>query len=213
MIGTFQALLVVMVAVLPGAAYNFAYERVFGSFGDTVADRLTRFLSASAVMHALVAGLTYTGYLKLIKSGDLARGAVHAWIVEGIAVAYVLIPIALGAFVGYGLTKRWPPFLFLFGKDHETRAFDWLWRQGKDGIVRISLTNDRWIAGIFATTDKSKSYAGNDPNSPDLWMSQQCIVDAETGEYETDGDGKPKTLDIGLLVRWENVRYLEFQEY
>ncbi|MCW2569282.1 MAG: hypothetical protein JWN54_3379, partial [Mycobacterium sp.] len=47
MISTFQALAGVVLALLPGAAYTFAYERVAGAFGISTTDRLVRFLAAS----------------------------------------------------------------------------------------------------------------------------------------------------------------------
>ena len=39
-------------ALLPGASYNFAFERVAGSFGVRFADRLIRFAAALAVFAA-----------------------------------------------------------------------------------------------------------------------------------------------------------------
>ena len=48
---TFQALAVTLLAVLPGASYTFAYERVVGAFGVSLSDRLVRFTAASAIFH------------------------------------------------------------------------------------------------------------------------------------------------------------------
>lgn len=39
-----------------GAAYTFAYERVAGSFGIGLSDRVVRFVAGSAIFHALLAG-------------------------------------------------------------------------------------------------------------------------------------------------------------
>jgi hypothetical protein len=43
---TFAALAVLIVAVLPGAAYTFAFEREAGDFGVTVAHRALRSLAS-----------------------------------------------------------------------------------------------------------------------------------------------------------------------
>lgn len=48
-----QALWVALIALLPGAAFTYAYERGAGSYGVTRADRLVRFLTASAGFQAL----------------------------------------------------------------------------------------------------------------------------------------------------------------
>ncbi|WIX76785.1 hypothetical protein QRX50_35920 [Amycolatopsis carbonis] len=53
-------------ALLPGAAYTFALERVAGSYGISFSDRLVRFLAASAVMHAVLAAGEYLLYRYLI---------------------------------------------------------------------------------------------------------------------------------------------------
>jgi len=55
-ITTFQALGVALLALLPGASYTFAYERIVGKFGASLADRLVRFLAASAAFMAIFSG-------------------------------------------------------------------------------------------------------------------------------------------------------------
>lgn len=70
MISTFQALAVALLFILPGAAYTFALERVGGSFGVKLADRIFRFLAASAVFQALLSGVELWAY----RSGSPAGG-------------------------------------------------------------------------------------------------------------------------------------------
>lgn len=52
---SFQAFFATLLALLPGAVYVFTYERQVGSFGVNFTDRVIRFLSASAVFHAVFA--------------------------------------------------------------------------------------------------------------------------------------------------------------
>jgi hypothetical protein len=48
-IGTFEALLVVIVALLPGATYTWAFELQAGRRGANFSDRVWRFAGSSAV--------------------------------------------------------------------------------------------------------------------------------------------------------------------
>ncbi len=48
---TFEALMILVVAFVPGAAYVWAFERQAGPYGVTLADRMMRFLAASIVAH------------------------------------------------------------------------------------------------------------------------------------------------------------------
>jgi uncharacterized protein DUF6338 len=63
-VDTFEALAVLVLVVLPGASYLFTFERVAGAFGHNLADRIIRFITASAVLQALFAGPTYFLYQK-----------------------------------------------------------------------------------------------------------------------------------------------------
>src|SRR3954447_2721405 len=102
MFDTAQALAVAVIAVLPGAAFTFSYERGAGTYGVTRSDRLIRFLTASAVFHALLSGLTYHFYVRTIHSQDLQQGRVSPWAVELASVVYIAIPVAAGLLIGHG---------------------------------------------------------------------------------------------------------------
>ncbi len=143
MISTFQALVVALVAVLPGAAYLFAYEREGGSYSVGLSDRLVRFLAASAAMHALLAAGSYWLYRHAIVSGDLHAGRSPLWAVEAAALAYVALPTAAGLTVGRGRRKgaRWA--VLLVGDSPEPRAWDYLWSSAPSGFVRARLKSGR----------------------------------------------------------------------
>jgi hypothetical protein len=53
------------------------------------------------------------------------------------------------------------------------------------------------------------SYAAGYPEPQDLYLAASVEVDPETGEFALD-DGRPQLGPGGLLVRWEEVEYLEF---
>ena len=57
--GTFQAAAVVVLAMLPGALYVWAFERQAGRYGIGLSDRILRFAGGSAVLLAIFAGPLY----------------------------------------------------------------------------------------------------------------------------------------------------------
>ena len=214
-ISTFQALAVALLALLPGASYTFAYERVVGGFGVSLSDRLVRFLAASALFAALFSGPGMLLYRNFVASGQLGRGDVNAVLFELVVLAYVVVPTAVGSFVGYGQKNRWQWITLLIGDSPEPRAWDYLWRPGVEGVVRVKLKSGSWLGGVFGTTvSGQRSYAAGYPEKEDLYLSLQVKVDAMTGEFEQDLDGGPVPVEgaSGLLLRWEEIEYLDFQE-
>jgi len=214
-ISTFQALAVALLALLPGASYTFAYERVVGGFGVSLADRLVRFLAASALFAALFAWAGLLLYRSFINTGRLARGDVNPLLFELLILSYVVLPTVAGSLVGHGQKREWPWVKVLTGDAPEPRAWDYLWRPGVEGVVRIKLKSGHWLAGVFATTATGqRSYAAGYPEKEDLYLSLQINVDPETGEFKRDNDGYPVPIEgkSGLLLRWEEIEYLNFQE-
>ena len=214
MTSSFQALVGVVLALVPGAAYTFAYERIVGGFGASLADRLIRFIAASAVFQALLSGPEVFLYRDLVVTGRLARGEVNWLLVEALALGYVTLPTAAGTLTGYGRRWGWP-VLGSFADTPEPRAWDFLWRQGAPGIVRMKLRSGTWLAGVYGTTPAGRrSYAAGFPQDGDLYLSLQLRVDPLTGEFVRDDDDRPRPVEgeSGLLIRWAEVEYLEFQE-
>lgn len=48
-----QGIFVVAIAMLPGALYTWGFERIVGSWGAGLSDRLLRFVGVSAGFHVL----------------------------------------------------------------------------------------------------------------------------------------------------------------
>lgn len=213
---TFQTLFVAILALLPGAFYTFAYERMVGSFGLTAADRFVRFFAASAIFHGLLAGVELALYRDLIVTGDLRAGRINPLWFELGAVLYVSVPATAGYLIGHGKNSGWRWALWLVGKAVEPRAWDYLWQPGVQAIVRMKLKSGYWLAGLYGRADNGRrSYAAGYPEVGDIFLSQMFVVDAETGEFERDGQDRPRPVDnaSGLLVRWAEVEYLEVQEF
>ncbi len=215
MISTFQALAVALLALLPGASYTFAYERRVGGFGVSLSDRLVRFLAASALFAALFSGPGLLAYRHYVASGRLGRGQVNALWFELAVLTYVLLPTAVGSVIGSGQQRKSRWVTALVGDAAEPRAWDYLWRPGVQGVVRLKLKSGFWLAGIFGTTaGGQRSYAAGYPEAQDLYLSLQLKVEPTTGEFVQDPQGYPVPVEgrSGLLLRWDEIEYLDFQE-
>lgn len=206
--GTFQAIAVFAAALLPGALYVWAFERQAGRWGVALSDRLLRFVGGSALFHAAAAPLTYwlwTDQWKGINAGDPAT-----WWLWPLAIGYVALPVSGGTAVGLGVRwdKKWTK-LFT-GPDPAPRAWDHLFGQRADGWVRLRMKSGLWLGGAYADANGRRSYAAGYPEPQDLYLAAAVDVDPETGEFVADSAGNVTLLDGGVLVRWEEVEFLEF---
>ena len=163
-IPTFQALLVVILAILPGASFTFAYERQVAGFGRKSPDRLMRLLAASAVFQALYSGPELLLYREFVATNRLQHGQVNPVLFELVALAYVLLPYGFGSLLGYGREKGWRWAVAITGEEIEPRAWDRMWRRDTTAIVRLKLKSNVWVAGLWgkwasSTVTNRHSYA------------------------------------------------------
>ncbi|NBH10355.1 DUF6338 family protein [Amycolatopsis sp. SID8362] len=217
MISTFQGLLVAVLALLPGAAYTFALERVTNGYGAaSFSDRLVRFLAASAAIHALLAGGEYQLYRYLIAEHRLGNGTANVWLLQGLSIGYVLLPTAVGSTIGWGHKhhKKWA--VLLVGAAPEPRAWDYMWRHTQRAIVRIKLKSGTWLAGYYGwSLDGRRSYASAHPEEGDLYLAVGLTIDADSGELVLDEKNQTVPLPDarGLLVRWPEIEYIDIKAF
>jgi hypothetical protein len=207
---TFAALGVVILAILPGAAYTFAYESRAGAFNLSAPDRIVRFLAVSAIFHTLAAPLTYYVYSATIHTGSLADGELNPFVVQAISIAYIGVPVAVGLFVGTGQRKKWHGFKRFTPKAPEPRAWDYLFRKDMSALVRIKLKSGIWLAGIFGQFgDDDRAYASCYPEDGDLYLARGVQIHPDTGILGDAGGGQLIWKESGFLVRWNEIEYLE----
>lgn len=213
MVGTFQALAVLLLALLPGALYVWSFEREAGGWGLGITDRLLRFIGASAVFHAVFAPLTYIGYRDFVTTGRLAHGTAPLWLWP-ITIAYVAVPTVAGFRVGSATVAGKPWTRYIVGRAPAPRAWDHLFsRHNLAGWIRLKLKTGDWIVGAYGRSGGSKrSYAAGYPDTQDLYLVETVECERETGKFVLDPDGKLKRREAGVLIRWEDVLYLEFIE-
>ena len=231
MIGTLQALLVAVIAVLPGALYTIARESHGASWawrGTDGATLIFRLLTFSAVFHLVFAWLTYRAYQKLVVTCDLYNGKPISWWWYCALLAYVAVPYLWGVLVekqhrrkfiqkmlGWKVIQKVPRWAkpgrliswWQSDSPRELRAWDFLFSKQQVGIVRLRLTNDEWKAGLWAD-----SFASSYGEEGDLYLADQYLVDKD-GVLLQDDAGGYQSGGAGLLIRWTEVRYLEFSEW
>ena len=210
---TFQAVAVIIVALLPGALYVWSFERLVGSWGIGLSDRVLRFVGVSAVFHAMVAPLTVFLWRNYIATGRFAAGRLPLWMWL-VPLAYVGLPIACGSIVGTATLARRDWVRALTGPAPAPRAWDDLFGSRPEGWIRLRMKSGVWIGGAF-TNDRTaniRSYAAGYPYDQDLYLAVAADVDPSSGEFQFREDGRPVTKGTSILVRWEEVEYLEFAE-
>lgn len=78
--------------------------------------------------------------------------------------------------------------------------------------MRLRLKSGAWIGGAYAQPEGGpKSYAAGYPEPQDLFLAETVETDPETGEFMLEADGRTPRLRGGsILIRWDEVEYLEF---
>jgi Family of unknown function (DUF6338) len=215
---TFEALSVLVLALLPGAVFVYTLERQTGAWGVKAADRLLRFFVLSALLHLFAAPLSFVLWRRYVLH-DYFTGTSNPswpWPLYAIALFYVLVPAIIGTVCGRAVRSNQPWARHLFRQQMTApRAFDYLFGRGSNGFVRILLKVDppTWVAGAFVTlNDRNQGFVGRYPESPDVWLPVRIACDPETGAFQTTVAGEVVVLDGGLLVDGSSIAYLEFIE-
>ncbi|WP_460060969.1 DUF6338 family protein [Streptomyces sp. YKOK-I1] len=210
-----QALAVLVAAVLPGALYTWGFEREVGSWGSGMADRVLRFTGSSALFHALAAPVDLWVYRQF---GTVWRapGQPSWWLVWSAALAYVLLPLGTGVAVGVatGRGRRWARFVT--GPAPQPRAWDHVFSRPESAWLRIRLKESDtegegcWLLGAYAPArDGVGSYAAGYGHGEDLYLADTAEADPETGHFVLGTDGRPVLRGVGVLIRWDEIRYIE----
>jgi hypothetical protein len=212
LIDLIPSLTVIVLALVPGAAYTLAYERVVGSYGGTARDRIVRLVTASAILQAIFSGLSYFIYRHLFVQ-ESSQHAANAFLVELISIVYVGVPVVTGSLVGHGIKKGKKWAVAIGGNALEPRAWDYLWQQRPIGYVRLRMKSGVWVGGFYGPrSDGRLSWAAGYPEVCDLYVARMVSIDKGTGEFILSQDGRPISSDEALLVRWDEVEYLTISE-
>lgn len=213
---TLTALLILLVAVLPGAVHTWAFERVTGQSDHAVGDRVPRLVAASAIYLVLSSPAipVFTAIARSVASGHTTTG----WRYLTAAVLLVIFPWVVGSAAGEATVRRHRKGLVgwfgrrIGGAGHANRAWDHLFAT-KDltGTIRVVLTDKTCIIGIWAQRSDSdtagqppaSSYASGYPSEQrDLFLSKVLRIDYPDGRMVEPGGT--------ALVPAGSILYLEF---
>lgn len=209
---TLQAILVTLLAVIPGALYTWAFEQQAGRWGATAIDRVQRFLGVSSFFLIFELPLLYQFYRILIVTGDIDKGKPLPPWVWLIPILFVIAPAVIGRIVGSAAYQRKPWAALLTGPSPAPRAWDDLFSgPNMNGWIRLRLKDKTWVAGLWgeSATTGLKSYAAGYPETQDLLISELVETDAE-GNLVTDEDARPILTSRSLLIRWDEITYAEY---
>ena len=166
-------------------------------------------MGLSAVLFSVAAGPLYWIYANYWDA--FVNREPLPWWFWGLPIFYTLVPLVAGSLPGYAWKKNWPGARLIIGRDRAPRAWDHLFQDRPAGGVRCKLKSGTWIAGMYAETgDGHRPFASGYPEQQDLYLPVMLGIDPDTGEILTDDSGAPLVLDPGVLVRWEEVEFLEF---
>lgn len=209
---TFQSLAVLALALLPGALYVWSFERQAGAWGIRFGDRLFRFVGFSSLFHALLAPVSYRLWIDFVRSGRIGSGDVPPW-PWLVPMLYVAVPLILGSTVGQGTRRRKAWARAFTGSNPAPRAWDHLFASRLEGWIRLRLKSGAWLGGAFVRRAEGlHSYAAGYPEDQDLFIGEAIELHPETGSFLLDENGDPVSRGSSILVRWDEVEYLDFTE-
>lgn len=209
---TLLSLVIIWMAVLPGALFIWAFEMLAGRWTTGIRGGLLRSVGYSAVFHIIFLPLTY--HLRVSYWDRIWEGRyVNPWVWALIAI-YVIVPVVLGLLTGWsirqadsGKPKSHLWVRLLIGTSPAPRAWDHLFGRRKlTGWVRLRTKSGSYIGGYY----EESSYVSGYPDPQDLFLGCVAEIDPDSGEIARSLDGAPRLLSSGLLIRWNEVEYLEF---
>jgi hypothetical protein len=176
------ALVLAVLAVLPGASFSWAFEREAGAYGVGLADRTLRFVAASVAFHAVLAWPEYVAWRvaladhRALDTGQFAT----LW---AAAVTLVALPYAAGRLAGRtlrasaaGAGRLGAALRAVVGPERAPRAWDAVFGRREATYLRVLLADGSWIGGAFA----AGSYAGGYPDGADLYLETAWRLDPVT---------------------------------
>jgi hypothetical protein len=213
---TVQALLITVLAVLPGAVATFSFERHVGTYAAEFPERVVRFIVGSALVFPLTAAFAWpfwrhvlhvarvnpsTGATRFVNLVGTNGDVSPLWLL--VPLGYVVAPAVAGNAAGWMWARRL--------REHEQvprddlRAWDWLFLDPRPKIIVARLRSGRWVAGLFG----EESHASpKDFASKDLYLEVAYEVD-DDGVLKLDNTDFPVQRDVSLLLHGDDVEFFE----
>lgn len=216
MVGTFQALSLLLLTILPGAVLLFSYERNAGPLAGDANERALHFLIGTVLVFpytATLAAWTYTSVLHVSVDGSQAQFTNRledpsdlslGWTL--LPLAYVLLPWCLGWATGKGrvsLRRR-------AVKNRATSlvpgvtAWDIVFLEPGPKLISAKLRGGPWVAGVFSDSSFASAPAGK---QKELVLEAGVQVD-DAGQVERDDYGTPVVLPGPVVINYADVELM-----
>ncbi len=206
---TLQSLIIIWLAILPGALFIWAFEQLAGRWATGIRNSFWRSIGYSAVFHVFFLPLTY--YLWFSYKDPFIAGnfvSLWAWI---LVFPYVILPVVMGLLVGWiilneeSISNKWYYWWIkwikgLIGRSPAPRAWDFLFSGHPSGWVHLRMKSGESQVGLYG----QGSYAAGYPEPQDIYLSHTFAFNTGSGKFEETDESR------GLLVRWDEIEYLEF---
>jgi Family of unknown function (DUF6338) len=216
------ALAIVIVAVIPGSMYTWAYEREASAFGVTLADRSLRFIAISLLFHLALGWPEYALYRVALSGPRFEVGqfaAIWAAVLLVVALPGVIGTVLGGLYATRNSREGWVVIRIRLSPERERRllrlalgrtpaprAWDDLFSDRPTMYLRVQTTDGTPVAGLFA----DDSYAGGFPQDTDLFLEDAWDL-TDDGSFGKSL-GYPVYIPAGQIARMEIVRPLNGAE-
>jgi hypothetical protein len=78
--------------------------------------------------------------------------------------------------------------------------------------MKAKLRSGEWVGGWYGRAGAETSYASGYPYPSDLYLVRSVEIDQESGKFVLNDAGQPYGVGPAILVRWDEVEYLKFEE-
>ncbi|WP_420446288.1 DUF6338 family protein [Candidatus Poriferisodalis sp.] len=229
----YDAALLLLVLLLPGAFAAWGFERHVQRYGRRLKDWLLRLAGLSAV--CLAVGAWPLHWVVSSYWDDFIQGRALPRYVFLAPVAYLAVPAAVGWSLGLLMRPRnlidneprmplhirlrsvlRPPILrriasTLPAPNRAPTAWDALFDAREAGFVRCRLRSGRWVGGLYAKASPVSSYVGPEGPDQDIYIAHAAEFDQGTGEPALREDEDEFVwLNGGILLKWADIESLEF---
>ena len=205
----YEAALLVLVLLLPGAFAAWGFERHVQRYGRRLKDWLLRLAGLSAVCLALGAGPLY--WLMATYGRDFAEREALPWWLYLVPGLYLVLPASGGWALGLLVRRSGSPMSRLLGPIRAPSAWDLLFDTRESGFVSCRLRSGRWVGGLYADADSVRSYVGADGPVQDIYIAHAAEFDQDTGS-PIWLDGGYLWTGGGILLKWADIESLEFRQ-
>lgn len=218
-------LVIVIVAILPGSMYVWAYERQVSAFGATLSDRVFRFIGVSLLLHLVLGWAEFAVYRSTwpIEAPIGPADFTLLWLAVLVLSA---LPFLVGMVIGglyasraerdhyWGWLRRWFSedseerlLRIALGRTPAPRAWDHLFSERPNVYLRGTTVDGTVFVGVFAQA----SYAGAFPHDADLYLQEAYQVEPD-GSLSEQGLGYAVYVAGGQIATLEVLRPLASQE-